>query len=63
MSVYLIYPSRVVSDFEIIRVYYDSTSGNQDPYVWNQKFLHTYCHIIQMSPKVGDINFWVSGDT
>ena len=64
MNGYLIYhPSRVVSDFETIRVYHDSNSGNQDPYIWNQKFLHSYCHITQMSPKVGDINFWVSGDT
>ena len=64
MSGYLIYhPPRVVSDFETTRVYYDNTNGNQDPYVWNQKFLHTYCHITQMSPQVGHINFWISGDT
>ncbi|MDJ0554775.1 MAG: hypothetical protein QNJ68_10100 [Microcoleaceae cyanobacterium MO_207.B10] len=50
MSGYLIYhPSRLVSAFETIRVYHDTTNGNQDPYLWNQKFLHTYCHIISCS--------------
>jgi len=31
--------------------------------VWSTRFLHTYCHMTQMSPAVGDVNFWVSGDT
>ncbi len=35
---------------------------NEDPYIWNTNFLHTYCHITQMSPKIGDINFWVSAE-
>lgn len=64
MSGYLIYhPSRVVSQLENRVIYHDSTSGNQDPYIWNTGFLHSYCHITQMSPTIGDINFWVSGDT
>jgi hypothetical protein len=61
---YLIYhPKRRVSNFGKVVVYHDSTTGNQDPYIWNQPFLHTYCHITQMSPEIGHINFWVSGDT
>jgi hypothetical protein len=61
---YLIYhPKRKVSTFGTVTVYYDTPSGNQDPYVWNRSFLHTYCHITQMTPEEGDINFWVSGDT
>jgi hypothetical protein len=61
---YLIYhPRRKVSNFGKLVVYHDSTTGNQDPYIWNQPFLHTYCHITQMSPEIGHINFWVSGDT
>ena len=64
MAGYLIYhPKREVSKFANLVVYHDSTTGNQDPYIWNQPFLHTYCHITQMSPEVGHINFWVGGDT
>lgn len=64
MGGYLIYhPARWVSEFGAVKVYHDSTYGNQDPYVWNRRFLHTYCHITQMRPEVGDVNFWVSGDT
>jgi hypothetical protein len=43
-------------------VYFDTTTHNQDPYIWNDRFLHTYCHIIQMSPHEGDTILWVSGD-
>jgi hypothetical protein len=61
---YLIYhPRRTISTFESVTVYHDSIGGNQDPYIWNKSFLHTYCHITQMSPQIGDMNFWVSGDT
>lgn len=64
MSGYLIYhPSRCVANFDTAVVYHDYIGGNQDPYIWNRKFLHTYCHITQMSPEVGDINFWVSADS
>ncbi|MBW4539697.1 MAG: hypothetical protein KME43_11225 [Myxacorys chilensis ATA2-1-KO14] len=64
MSGYLIYhPARAVSEFDTAAVYHDHIGGNQDPYVWNKQFLHTYCHITQMKPNVGHINFWVSGDS
>jgi len=64
MGGYLIYhPKRHVSSFGDITVYYDATEGNQDPYVWNTNFLHTFCHITQMKPQIGDINFWVTGDS
>lgn len=63
MSGYLIYhPKRIRSVFENLIVFHDKTTGNQDPYIWNNKFLHTYCHISQISPIIGDINFWISGD-
>ncbi len=61
---YLIYhPERDVSTFGQYTVFHDSFAGNQDPYIWTPQFLHSYCHITQMSPRKGDINFWVSGDT
>lgn len=52
---------REISKFDDITVYYDSISNNQDPYVWNIRFLHSFCQI----PKVrgaepGDIIFWVA---
>jgi hypothetical protein len=61
---YLIYhPAREQRDFNGIRVYFDRTVGNQDPYVWNNQFLHTYCHITELrQPAPGDVNFWVSGN-
>ena len=64
MAGYLIYhPKRHRSKIDDLNIYHDSTRGNQDPYIWNRQFLHTYCHITQMSPEKGHINFWVSGDS
>jgi hypothetical protein len=63
MCGYLIYhQKRIRKSFENLVVHYDETKGNQDPYVWNQKFLHTFCHITGMSSEIGQTNFWVSGD-
>ncbi len=30
--------------------------------MWNDPFLHSYCHIPQFHAEPGDINLWVSGD-
>jgi hypothetical protein len=43
-------------------VYHDNFSGNQDPYIWNEPFLHSFCHLTQISKVEGQINFWVSRD-
>jgi hypothetical protein len=54
-----------------VTAYSDDFSGNQDPYIWQKVFLHTYCHMGQMrkgfnKPKdhpeveIGDINFWIT---
>jgi hypothetical protein len=32
-----------------------------DPYVRNEAFLHSYCHITQFHAKADDINLWVPG--
>jgi|GEM_PF-815351 len=59
----LIYhPRRERRVFGSTVVYCDSTTGNQDPYVWNDAFLHSYCHITQFHAEIGDVNLWVSGD-
>ncbi|MDR6300814.1 hypothetical protein [Mesonia maritima] len=61
---YLIYhPRRQKSEFDNLTVYRDNFGGNEDPYIWNRQFLHTYCHITQLPNESGQINFWVSGDT
>lgn len=62
---YLIYhPAREQRDFNGVRVYFDRPGGNQDPYIWNNRFLHTYCHITELrQPSPRDINFWVSGNS
>lgn len=61
---YLIYhPKREIYNDGGNVVYHGSFQGNQDPYIWNEEFLHTFCHITQMKPEIGHINFWVSGDT
>lgn len=59
----LIYhPRRELRRFGGRAVYFDSPRGNQDPYIWNDVFLHSYCHITQFRAEAGDINVWVSGD-
>lgn len=64
MASYLAYhPQRQKMVLQGTVVYHDSLVGNQCPYVWNERFLHSFCHITQMSVNVGDIVFWVSGDT
>lgn len=60
---YIIYHTkRCVTDIGDLRVYHDDFEGNQDPYIWNKNFLHTFCHITQLKVNVNDLIFWVSGD-
>ena len=59
---YLIYhPHRHKIKIGNLTVYHDDFGGNEDPYIWNKKFLHTYCHITQLSNETNQVNFWVSG--
>jgi hypothetical protein len=61
---YLIYhPKREVTRLGSLKIYHDKFGGNEDPYIWNKRFLHTYCHITQLPNEVGQVNFWISGDT
>ncbi|MDD5371583.1 MAG: hypothetical protein PHQ40_21090 [Anaerolineaceae bacterium] len=61
---YLMYhPRRKKRIIDVVTIYHDQLTGNQDPYIWNRQFLHTFCHITQIQPGPGTINFWVSGDT
>jgi len=61
---YLVYhPEREVSEIGDLCVYHDSFNGNQDPYIWNEEFLHSFCHMTQLTTKINEIVFWVSGDS
>ena len=44
-------------------IHFDDTTGNQDPYIWADPFLHTYCHMSQFHAEEGGTHLWVSGDT
>lgn len=60
---HLIYhPKRKIKKIGRYTVHHDKFGGNEDPYLWNDQFLHTYCHITQLKNEVGQINFWISGD-
>jgi hypothetical protein len=61
---YLIYhPKRSQIDVGELIVYCDGFYHNEDPYIWNDKFLHSFCHITQLKNEIGQINFWVGGNT
>lgn len=68
MNAFIMYhPPRVRCEAGKNRIYHDGFGGgNSDPYVWNERFLHSFCHITQLPRKglaPGDLVFWVSGDT
>jgi len=61
---YLVYhPKREITEIGKLKVYHDNFSDNQDPYLWNEQFLHSFCHITQLTVEPVNILFWVSGDT
>jgi hypothetical protein len=61
---WLIYhPTRHRTVIGNLTIHHDKFGGNEDPYIWHDKFLHTYCHITQLTNEPGQINFWVSGDS
>eukprot|EP00188_Purpureofilum_apyrenoidigerum_P001181 Plantae.Rhodophyta-Purpureofilum_apyrenoidigerum.ctg16284.p1 GENE.Plantae.Rhodophyta-Purpureofilum_apyrenoidigerum.ctg16284~~Plantae.Rhodophyta-Purpureofilum_apyrenoidigerum.ctg16284.p1 ORF type:complete len:214 (+),score=3.72 Plantae.Rhodophyta-Purpureofilum_apyrenoidigerum.ctg16284:796-1437(+) len=64
MKAHLIYhPERCITKAGGFTIYHDSFGSNEDPYIWNDQFLHTFCHITQLSNEKGQINFWVSGNS
>ncbi len=67
MNAYLLYHAKVhTSQFPCgFTVYHDYPRDNQDPYIWNKQFLHTYCHMKALRKETpefleGDLRFWVS---
>lgn len=65
MSSHIVYhPRRSEAQFGSTTVFFDRPRGNQDPYLWSTRFLHTFCHMTELrAPGKGDVNFWVSGDS
>jgi len=60
---YLIYhPAREKTVIGKLTIYHDEFGGNEDPYLWNDQFLHSFCHITQLPNQEGQVNFWISGD-
>jgi hypothetical protein len=61
---YLIYhPKRCIHQANGITIHHDKFGEkNEDPYIFNDRFLHSFCHITQIKAEAGNINFWVSGD-
>lgn len=62
---YLIYhpPRKNPTNIGDFKVYHDAFGNNEDPYIWNDSFLHSFCHITQIRPEIGSLIFWVSGDS
>lgn len=55
----------VVAKYGVRKVYCDDFSGNQDPYVWRERFLHSFCKITSLpcrDLRHGDYIFWISPD-
>ena len=65
MNAYLLY-HRDVETTSLpcgITVYHDRSRHNQDPYIFNERFLQTYCHMSWLRKRgirQGDLYFWVS---
>jgi hypothetical protein len=65
MNAYLLYHSDVETTPLPcgITVYHDRSRHNQDPYIFNERFLQTYCHMSRLRKRgiqQGDLYFWVS---
>ncbi|HKC69219.1 MAG TPA: hypothetical protein VKG26_13365 [Bacteroidia bacterium] len=61
-SSYLIYhPERKVAEVGKYKVHHDMFGGNEDPYILNKQFLHTYCNITQLSNNEGTYRYGFNG--
>ena len=63
MSYIIYHPKRNSTKIESHIIYHDVFGRNEDPYIWNDKFLHSFCHMTQITPQIGDIIFWCSGNS
>lgn len=59
----MLHQNRIEVKIDDIIVYCDNFKGNQDPYVWSERFLNTFCKTTQIKAsqlKKGDTLFWFS---
>ena len=59
----MLHQNRIELKIDDINVYCDNFKGNQDPYVWSERFLNTFCKTTQIKAsqlKKGDTLFWFS---
>lgn len=59
----MLHQNRIKVKIADIVVYCDDFKGNQDPYIWSENFLNTYCKTSQIKVsklKKGDKLFWFS---
>lgn len=57
----MLHQNRIEVKIDDITVYCDNFKGNQDPYVWSERFLNTFCKTNQIKAsqlKKGDTLFW-----
>ena len=59
----MLHQNRIEVKIDDTIVYCDNFKGNQDPYVWSERFLNTFCKTTQIKAsqlKKGDTLFWFS---
>ena len=59
----MLHQNRIEVKIDDTSVYCDNFKGNQDPYVWSERFLNTFCKTTQIKAsqlKKGDTLFWFS---
>lgn len=59
----MLHQNRIEVKIDDTIVYCDNFKGNQDPYVWSERFLNTLCKTTQIKAsqlKKGDTLFWFS---
>ena len=57
----MLHQNRIEVKIDDTIVYCDNFKGNQDPYVWSERFLNTFCKTTQIKAsqlKKGDTLFW-----
>ena len=57
----MLHQNRIEVKIDDTSVYCDNFKGNQDPYVWSERFLNTFCKTNQIKAsqlKKGDTLFW-----
>lgn len=57
----MLHQNRIEVQIDDTSVYCDNFKGNQDPYVWSERFLNTFCKTNQIKAsqlKKGDTLFW-----